>query len=177
MGGDYLESAQKALYVQKVNLVNSSVFTDENTEIEEYERDNADIQSFDYVMNVHEIEKEIEESSKQFFKYKIIYSLGVRLVEKQSTDTEEGEASEPKTIIQIEAEFAAIYFAMRKLREEEIMAFCQSNVCFNVWPYWREFVQATCCRMGLSSPIEIPFRKFPKKESNTNKTEKIEKDS
>lgn len=38
---------------------------------------------------------------------------------------------------------------------EELKLFADGNAVFNVWPYWREFVQSTMSRMGLP-PITIP---------------------
>jgi len=39
--------------------------------------------------------------------------------------------------------------------QEELTAFAASNAIFNVWPYWREFIQATCIRMG-HPPLLLP---------------------
>ena len=40
--------------------------------------------------------------------------------------------------------------------EAEINAFHKANVTFNAWPFFREFVQASACRMGVPVP-PVPF--------------------
>lgn len=48
-----------------------------------------------------------------------------------------------------------------KPTQEEIQAFADTNVVYNSWPYWREFVQNTITRMGLP-PLTLPlFRVVP----------------
>ena len=51
----------------------------------------------------------------------------------------------------IEAVFAVTYGLQSTdgIREDKVIAFGQLNGVFNVWPYWREFVQSMTCRMGL----------------------------
>jgi preprotein translocase subunit SecB len=41
---------------------------------------------------------------------------------------------------------------------EELAAFAETNAIFNVWPYWREYVQSTCQRMGMPSLLLPVFR-------------------
>jgi len=40
--------------------------------------------------------------------------------------------------------------------EQELAAFHKANVIFNCWPYFREFVQSSACRMNIPPP-PIPF--------------------
>jgi hypothetical protein len=48
---------------------------------------------------------------------------------------------------------------------QEAKAFASANAVFNVWPYFREFAQSTCSRLGFSSAPAIPFLKLvPKPE-------------
>ena len=48
---------------------------------------------------------------------------------------------------------------------EEISAFSSANAVFNAWPYFREFVQNTCLRMGFPGTPSVPFLKLiPKSE-------------
>lgn len=39
--------------------------------------------------------------------------------------------------------------------DQDLAAFAEMNASFNVWPYWREFVQASMSRMGLD-PVIVP---------------------
>jgi hypothetical protein len=45
------------------------------------------------------------------------------------------------------------------IEDEHIQAFAKRNGLFNVWPYWREFVQSTMARFGLSQ-ISLPLFKL-----------------
>jgi hypothetical protein len=56
---------------------------------------------------------------------------------------------------------------------EEINAFSGANAVFNAWPYFREFVQNTCLRMGFPGSPSVPFLKLiPKSEANLGPDEK-----
>ena len=82
----------------------------------------------------------------------------------------EGKKKEPDLII--EATFILIYKAktLEGLKQENFKAFADTNGIYNVWPYWREFVQNTVVRMSLP-PLTIPvFRLLPtEKKSSRNK--------
>jgi hypothetical protein len=65
---------------------------------------------------------------------------------------------DPEHQLSIKASFVLFYKvdSFDGLNEEHLGAFAATNGVFNAWPYWREFVQSTCARMGLSRPIIIP---------------------
>lgn len=42
----------------------------------------------------------------------------------------------------------------------QLNAFAQTNGIFNVWPYWREFIQSMFVRMGLP-PLALPVYRLP----------------
>ena len=67
--------------------------------------------------------------------------------------------SDPATqpFLSIRAVFLAEYTlrSMEGITPEHLSVFAQRNSVFNVWPYWREFVQSTLARMGIP-PISIP---------------------
>jgi len=46
--------------------------------------------------------------------------------------------------------------AVVKVATADLEAFGELTVAFNVWPYWREFVQSMTTRMGLP-PLTLPF--------------------
>jgi preprotein translocase subunit SecB len=60
-------------------------------------------------------------------------------------------------VLRVEAMFVAVYriLNMDGIRRENIDAFGQINGIYNVWPYWREFVQSMTVRMGLP-PLTVP---------------------
>ena len=65
-------------------------------------------------------------------------------------------------MLSIEANFVIMYSLDKidDIRPENIKAFAQINGVYNVWPYWREFVQSTVARMGLA-PLTIPVYRVP----------------
>lgn len=67
------------------------------------------------------------------------------------------DASPDDAFIRIEARFVIIYSLteLEGLTEESFNAFGEGNGIYNVWPYWREFVQSTTVRMGLP-PLTLP---------------------
>ncbi len=70
------------------------------------------------------------------------------------------DASPADCFLRIEARFALMY-ALRSpegLEQEHFDAFAERNGIFNVWPYWREFVQSITIRMGLPSLTVPVFR-------------------
>jgi hypothetical protein len=95
-----------------------------------------------------------------------VFAVGVRLVDQNALRLarERGEdISEGDVKLEIKAEFGAHYTiaddADLDAMGEALGAFCQHNVGFHVWPYWREFVQSICSRMSLP-PIPIPMYKI-----------------
>ena len=94
------------------------------------------------------------------------FAAGVRLVDGDTLAAlEEGDdLPEEAQYLEIEAEFYARYLlnpsadleALRPAIEE----FGRYNLGYHVWPYWREFVQSTCARMGIP-PIPVPMYRLP----------------
>ena len=87
--------------------------------------------------------------------YKFVYSVGIRLIFKQEEEIENQENYEP--IVEIVCDFEAKYLSQKQLSEEELKAFSKSNVGYHVWPFWREYVQSTCARIGMSPPFDVPL--------------------
>lgn len=106
--------------------------------------------------------KELEEIK---YSYKIFYEFAVRAIfeEDQEEVVELGDAAtlENKIQVFITTEFEATYLATDMVEEEAIAEFAKSNVPFNIWPFWREYVQSTCQRIGLTPTIAMPFYKQP----------------
>ena len=59
--------------------------------------------------------------------------------------------------LRIEARFVVTYTVRSDdgLTEANFDAFGERNGIYNVWPYWREFVQSITARMGLP-PLTVP---------------------
>mgnify|MGYP006292270373 CR=1 FL=1 len=78
----------------------------------------------------------------------VLYRFGARLAEPGEDEESVGEI-----YYTIEAEFMAHYhFEDGELSEEAIKVFAKYNTRHNVWPFWREFVFATCQRARLNPP-------------------------
>jgi hypothetical protein len=71
--------------------------------------------------------------------------------------TEAG-ASEEDPIAKLECSLTATYQLEEGYAptESELTAFHNANIIFNCWPYFREFVQSSACRMNVPPP-PIPF--------------------
>ncbi len=85
-------------------------------------------------------------------RYRFRYDLGVRYTDQDLDEDDEGFLK-----IEIAAEFEAHYLCDERLPDEEIELFAKLNVPYNIWPYWREYVQNICGRMGVPL-INIPFQ-------------------
>lgn len=61
-------------------------------------------------------------------------------------------------VIQSRCKFTSEYLLTmeRKPTRSELRAFARTNALFNVWPYWREFVQSMASRAGLP-PLVVPL--------------------
>jgi len=71
--------------------------------------------------------------------------------------------------LEIRADYWLLYSVATTegLKPENVKAFGDLNGVYNVWPYWREYVQTTIVRMGMP-PMPIPvFRPLDLKASET----------
>ena len=73
----------------------------------------------------------------------------------KGNQSDEIDSEEP---LNIKASFMLIYSisSLDGIDDEHLRAFAATNGVFNAWPYWREFVQSTTCRMGLVKPVIVP---------------------
>jgi len=80
---------------------------------------------------------------------------------------------EGKVIVEVNATFNAAYHLKNKADEEELKAFSENNVAYNIWPYWREYATSVAQRLKLPRFI-VPLYKIQDKTSQIlkNQTEK-----
>lgn len=79
----------------------------------------------------------------------VLFTFGVRLA--KPTDEQTGESGD--IYYTIEAEFVAQYQIVDGgLSEDTIKLFAEHNAKHNIWPFWREYVFATCQRARISPP-------------------------
>jgi hypothetical protein len=88
-----------------------------------------------------------------------------------------GESKTKEPVIAIDASFVLTYRInnFQGLTQKGFEQFANLNGIYNAWPYWREFVQNTIARMGLSHLsipvfriVEPPKEKVPKKKVTKN---------
>lgn len=78
----------------------------------------------------------------------------------QSTQGEEQDLDEGKSLFSIQAEFRVDYLVVGDLTEPEIDEFSRYNVVHNAWPFWRQHVYQTAGNAKLPR-ISIPFFRRP----------------
>lgn len=151
---ELLKSAIANLAILSVNVRDSSIEMNENYNSLNINAIPSKNQSFRNVVKIEQIEMSNEEDpDNKKLLYCFRYDVGSRLVlPNQGEDSE----TEIEPILAIEACFDAIYVANKELSVEELEAFGTNNVGYNVWPYWREYLQSTCARLGVN-PIRLPF--------------------
>jgi len=117
--------------------------------------------------NCHEIELDTLFKSNPGSKYKALlneeeregvmlfqFEAGVRLID-PSLHEDTDEFLKVEIIATFEAEYQLIN--PDDFNEDGMSQFLNRNVPHHVWPYWREFVQSTCARIGIPE-IVIPFK-------------------
>ena len=162
-----LKSAQQKLTLKVITLRDSEIYFNEEYDCNFRESVKHHFQSFGGVKACNEIEfSPVEEDNDGFYQYKFLFANGIRVV--LDTEQEADIEDEPEIIAEIKAFFEAAYESQEKLSIEEVHAFSESNVQFNVWPLWREYVQSSCMRMNIT-PISLPFHMVDSKESKETK--------
>jgi hypothetical protein len=94
------------------------------------------------------------------------FSAGVRLIDQRLLEKLENqpETEADAVYVEVTAEFVVHYRLADGHDEDSLRAafgeFGQFNVGYHVWPYWREYVQSTCTRVGIP-PIPVPMYQLP----------------
>jgi hypothetical protein len=153
---DALQRAIKGLSVHDVYLKSSAVFTKDEWDPK---RTDSSMLVYQFMTGVEKSEifgigEEVDSNVKNFFA--IYIKVGCRLVA-ETSDTES------ETIFaQIEATFVAEYVFSPDFSvtdDEALTAFAIENASFHVWPYWREYLMASCTRLNLPK-VALPVRQF-----------------
>jgi hypothetical protein len=100
------------------------------------------------------------------------FTAGVRLIDSASEKLEE--IPDDAVFIEITAQFCAHYRIKDGTDEtclkQALEEFGRHNVGYHVWPYWREYVQSSCGRLGIIPPIPIPMYRLPQQSQARDKT-------
>lgn len=159
--GETLKKAQDSLRIKSINLRECKIKVDSDIEVFELKSMQTQSQAFKAVCHIQEVT--FEKEDRQWYEYSFHYAVGVRLVKKEFL-SDEVISEDDKPLIEIFGVFDARYNSANKLIEDELDSFSENNVGYHVWPYWREFVQSSCMRVGLNPPIEIPMYRLSSKK-------------
>ena len=155
MNQELLSQAQKALNIEKVLLLNLNIKTNINYD------PGLDTEPFGVQFRAGPMSerKIIDLDTEQGVMHvsRFYFECGVRLVSNDSTET----LTDDDVKYEIIATFAADYVITDKCDPECLDEFGRVNVGYHVWPYWRELVQSSCAKAGISN-IPIPMYKVPK---------------
>ena len=152
---DGLKESQRKLFLESINLRVSHVFVKEHLDLESLDQSTTLTQSFRSVDSVNELEPSTNEEGSDQWIYKFIYNIGNRLIQESEQEASQEEDFQP--LFEVIAFFEAKYVSTEKVEAAELEKFSEHNVGFNVWPYWREYVQSSCMRVGLCPPLEVPY--------------------
>ena len=107
--------------------------------------------------------------TEESLRFRINYKSRVFLTQKEGFSVQvrfnltgsEGKKDSAKPLLELRCSFLLDYSLPpdSAAKPSEIRAFAKSNAVFNGWPYFREFVQSTCARLGLAPP-PVPLLKF-----------------
>ncbi|MCH8537129.1 MAG: preprotein translocase subunit SecB [Alkalimonas sp.] len=161
---DALQRAIKGLSVHDVYLKKSECFTKDGWDPKRPD-DRELVYQFMTALEKSEVfgVAEVSDSSsndetKNFFS--VYIKVGCRLVADKDVDTADN------IFAQIEASFVAEYVLRPDFSsddEDALTTFAIENASFHVWPYWREYLMATCTRLNLPK-VALPVRQFTSKE-------------
>lgn len=152
-----LANAQKCLKIEGVNLTESRVFVRDSVDLGTIELESTENQSFRTVLKIREALVEVK--SRELYEYRFTYSAGMRLI--FSSEEEESVNDDYQPIIEIVGVFSATYISKIQVDKKCLEAFAEDNVGYHVWPYWREYVQSTCSRIGFYPAFNVPFYLLP----------------
>lgn len=150
---ELLKSTIDALSIMHINIRESQFTLSDGFNAFNFNSITKKPQSFRNIKKIEAIELVNEEnSSTNELYYSFHYSVGLRFMTPTQTEVDE-------TVLSIEAVYEAIYRSKKDLSKEALEEFAKQNVGFNVWPFWREYVQNSTARMGINS-VSVPFFKF-----------------
>lgn len=152
--------AQKLLRIKDVLLRVSVVSVRDDIDVLTLKTENTVPQFLQNPGDIEESLYESEEDESQLWVYRFSYRAGVRLILEDERERVDEEGYEPAVLIT--ATFEGRYTSDVKIDEQSIQAFSDNNVGYNVWPFWREFVQSSCARIGLPNYITIPLYRLVK---------------
>ena len=155
MNKQLINDASKELSPKKIFICSSNISVDEDYDDSDVNQIN-EIQTLKGTshLNVEEFAPDsVNKDSPTFYIYNYFYNVGIRCTDESD---ESDESDDIKVYFEIKAKFKVTYLSKVELEEECAAEFAKYNVGHTVWPYWREYVQSSCQRLGIKN-IDIPF--------------------
>jgi hypothetical protein len=174
MNKDLIQQAAQALRIEMVSLRNASITLKEGFYPPFAEADVRVVPQYRAgpFGAYHLIEDEDAESGNLKKIVVFLFETGVRLVDETALgelETGRDAVDEAAVYIEITAQFAVRYCLANSANENELdralREFEKYNAAFQIWPYWREYVQSTCARIGIP-PIPITMYQIPNCDTN-----------
>ena len=155
MNQELLSQAQKALSIEKVLLLNLNIKTNINYD------PGLDVEPVGVQFRAGPMSErkiiDLETDNGKLRVSRFYFECGVRLVSNEHAES----LTDDDIKFEIVANFAADYVITAECDPECLAEFGRVNVGYHVWPYWRELVQSSCAKAGISN-IPIPMYKVPK---------------
>ncbi len=148
-----LEEAQGKLQVQTVNLRETKITVRDDIDVHYINHKELMSQSFRRVAQIKEISL-TNSNEEDFWEYRYYYHVGLRALNNAEEVASQSDDYVPA--IEVVSVFEARYISMSQVSQDCLNAFSEHNVGYHIWPYWRELVQSSCARIGLSPSFEIP---------------------
>jgi hypothetical protein len=147
-----LDQAKQTLSIRDVILRGTKVEIGKGIITEELEPSESNhLESYRGVQNFEV--GEVVLNDDDMWLYRFNYSIGIRLIDGPEDEVTEVDSNVLVTIL---AEFDVCYYANKEMSDEECSAFSENNVGYHAWPYWREYVQSTCQRIGMVPSFPVP---------------------
>ena len=155
-----LQQAIKGLAIMDVVLRESSIKPTAKFDplLELAQAEDALIQSKHYMIG-HEVAETGSSENKPARVLRARFFAAFRVLPADFPKNKLGDtqATDDASLIEITAEFAAYYRVVDvNLPDEAIDVFCNHNVPYHVWPYWREYAQSVSARARLPNFVP-PF--------------------
>ena len=158
MDREAIQKAAKCLLPKGVMLVNSTVTLSPAFDTYTAEKNKATpLHRGGHLDDYKMIEDKDDggEIIQRTIKYK--YECGICLVQADHVNDVIDGNIEPEMLVEMSAVFCSIYDVIENDLDRVCLdEFNKYNVGYHVWPYWREYVQSTCSRMGITV-IPVPI--------------------
>lgn len=140
---ELIQTAQKALKLESILMKDFKLESNIELHEESVEESVYLVKTMKKLVSFEEYE--LEDDTKQV---KYLFKFGVILLPKGFKGDE---ITDPDVISLVEAVYSSSYTYDKDVSEESLKEFGKYNVPYQLWTYWREFVQSSLSRVGITS--------------------------